>query len=118
LLGEFNQREIGAEFAEISIEVLGAAGVPTVGYSALGEIVAVYDWPLNEAFRIVQCESRWNAAAVSWNGTSYGLWQIWEGHAWRWPNFWENWDDPVKNTEMAWEIYKRADYSFSPWDCR
>ena len=86
-------------------------------YTVLGEIVAAYPWPINEAFRIVDCESSWNPDAVSWAG-SYGLMQI---HSATWapvfPEFWERWADPEWNVATAWEIYKRAGYSFAPWDC-
>ena len=96
---------------------LRANGSGLVSYTALGEIVAQYDWPINEAFRVVDCESSWNPDAVSWAG-SYGLMQI---HAETWapvfPDFWQRWSDPEWNVATAWEIYRRAGYSFSPWDC-
>lgn len=82
----------------------------------LGEIVASYPW-MPEAFAVVSCESNWNPLAVSWAG-SYGLMQL---HAPTWapvfPDFWQRWSDPEWNVATAWEIYKRAGYSFSPWDC-
>lgn len=89
----------------------------SVSLTPLGEIVASYSWPVNEAFAITSCESSWNPGAISWAG-AYGLWQIYAS-TWAsyFPDFWENWADPVRNTEMAWEIYVRAGYSFSPWDC-
>lgn len=90
---------------------------PEVQFPPLGEIVASYPWPINEAFRIAECESGWNPEAVSWAG-SYGLMQL---HAATWasvfPDFWQRWADPLWNVATAWEIYKRAGYSFSPWDC-
>lgn len=93
-------------------------GESVVSYTGLGEIVAGYDWPITEAFQVVDCESSWNPLAVSWAG-SYGLMQL---HASTWasvfPDFWARWSDPEWNVAMAWEIYKRAGYSFSPWNCR
>ena len=88
---------------------------PVVSYTALGEIVAAYPWPINEAFAVVDCESSWNPGAVSWNGTSYGLWQIWQGHAWRWPDFWSEWDNPEVNTQWAFELYLEQGWGI--WDC-
>jgi hypothetical protein len=85
----------------------------TVSYSALGEIVAGYPWPINEAFAIVQCESRWDAAASS--GISWGLWQINAIHAWRWPDFWSDWDDPEVNTQWAYELWQESGWGI--WDC-
>jgi len=106
------------EFAEGAIASYDTRPVlAAVSYSVLGEIVAAYDWPINEAFQVVDCESSWDAGAVSWAG-SYGLMQL---HAATWapifPDFWERWDDPEWNVATAWEIYKRADYSWTPWDC-
>jgi hypothetical protein len=85
-----------------------------VSYTSLGQIVAAYPWPINEAFAIVQCESNWDAAAT--NGISWGLWQINAIHAWRWPDFWSEWDNPEVNTQWAFELYLESGWSI--WDCR
>ena len=97
----------------------------TASGEGLQAIVASYPWG-NEAFRIVwgptaNCptgESNGDPNAISWTGESFGLMQL---HAPTWapvfPDFWERWSDPAWNVATAWEIYKRAGYSFSPWDC-
>jgi hypothetical protein len=86
-----------------------------VSYTPLGEIVAAYDWPINEAFAIVSCESSWNPLAVSWDGTSFGLFQIHVIHAWRWPAFWSEWMNPSRNAEYAYELW--AEQGWEPWLC-
>ncbi|KKK58145.1 hypothetical protein LCGC14_3047410, partial [marine sediment metagenome] len=110
----YRQADVGRVVGELVEGELALGGA--VSYTPLGEIVAGYDW-MPEAFRIVDCESSWDAGAVSWAG-SYGLMQL---HAATWapifPDFWERWDDPEWNVATAWEIYKRADYSWTPWDC-
>ena len=112
-----SQASVATGGAESSPEGSGDSSVALRAYTPLGEIVAAYDWPINEAFQVVDCESSWDAGAVSWAG-SYGLMQL---HAATWasefPGFWERWDDPEWNVATAWEIYKRADYSWTPWDC-
>ena len=97
-------------------EVAYESDVPTVSYTALGEIVAAYPWPINEAFAVVDCESRWDPLAVSWNGSSYGLFQINAIHFWRWPNAWNEWDNPEVNTRWAWELHQESGWGI--WSCR
>jgi hypothetical protein len=87
----------------------------TVSYAALREIIAAYDWPINEAFAIVDCESVWTSGAVSWTGESFGLFQIHAIHAYRWPNFWSEWMNPEVNTAWAFEIW--LERGWGPWDC-
>ncbi|KKK45164.1 hypothetical protein LCGC14_3165960, partial [marine sediment metagenome] len=53
-----------------------------LSYTDFGAIVAAYSWPINEAFQVVDCESSWDAGAVSWAG-SRGLMQLMPVHAWR-----------------------------------
>ncbi len=89
---------------------------PSGGVAGAGGIICAYSWPCDTALRIAWCESRFDPTAT--NGISWGLWQIYSP-TWApfFGDFWENWADPVRNTAWAWEIYKRAGYSFSPWNC-
>ena len=90
-----------------------------VGIEAIRNTIcdAAYSWDCPTALRIVACESGFNSGNSNRIGAGhYGLFQISAIHAYLWPDFWETWDDPVRNTEMAWVIYKRAG-SFSPWVC-
>ena len=70
---------------------------------------------LKTALRVVECESRFDPAAVSWDGSSYGLFQLWKGHTGRWPTFWSEWSDPVQNTAWAYEFWREQ--GWAPWDC-
>ena len=92
-----------------------AAGNPVVSYTDLGATVARYGWPINEAFAVVDCESRWDPLAVSWDGSSYGLWQVNAIHFWRWPNAWTEWDNPEVNTRWAWELWLEQGWGI--WSC-
>ncbi len=89
-----------------------------------GAFICSYSWPCETALRIVYgptaaCptgESNGDPTAISWNGTSYGLFQIWRGHAWRWPDFWSEWANPEVNTAWAYELYLESG-GWGPWDC-
>ncbi|KKL28309.1 hypothetical protein LCGC14_2376450 [marine sediment metagenome] len=106
--------------AEGSGERDGSAGLET-GETILAPVAALsyrplicsYSWPCETALRIVGCESNGDPAAT--NGVSWGLFQINAIHAWRWPDFWEHWSDPMRNTQYAWELYQEQ--GFAPWDC-
>ena len=69
------------------------------------------------ALRIAECESGLRPDAVSYDGSSFGLFQL---HAGTWapvfPGFWEWWSDPQWNIEHAKIIYERAG-GFWPWSC-
>lgn len=77
---------------------------------AVGEAIAA------EAVRVADCESRLRPDAV--NGHHYGLFQISAPiHAWKFPDFWTAWSDPVRNAEMALYIFNQNG-GWGPWSCR
>ncbi len=78
-------------------------------------------WNCAEAIAIAACESGRDMAGRldgNWatNGNHYGLFQISYIHAHRWSDFYENWMDPAKNAQWAYEIY--AQQGWYPWSCR
>ena len=81
-------------------------------------LIRSYDWDDETALRIAGCESGYRPDAISWDGTSFGIMQlyapIWAGV---FPEFWDMWMDAEWNIARAWEIYVRAGYSFRPWAC-
>lgn len=92
---------------------------PSVVESELGgleSLICAYPWSCETALAIVRCESTFDPYAVG--AGSYGLFQIQASvHAWKWPDFWEAWSDPVRNTEYAWDVYVSRGYSFVAWSC-
>jgi hypothetical protein len=91
---------------------------PTDGFEA---IVCSKPWPCGEAIAVASCESgldRNGRLDGNWatNGNNYGLFQINGVHADLWPDFFENWMDPVKNTEWAYEIWSQS--GWRPWSCQ
>ena len=80
-------------------------------------IRAVFGEHGEEALNVMWCESGGDPGVVSYDGSSYGLFQL---HAPTWarvfPDFWEWWSDPQWNIEHARIIFERAG-SFSPWSC-
>jgi hypothetical protein len=77
-------------------------------------IVEQYDWPVESALRVIECESGgdphvWNRAGSSANG----LWQLlgWEWKAYRMFGVWSV-QDPEVATAVAYEIYKASGRRF------
>jgi hypothetical protein len=97
--------------------VNAAIQVPTDGFEA---IICSKPWPCAEAIEVASCESgldRHGRLDGNWakNGNNYGLFQINSIHSYRWPDFYQDWMDPVKNTEWAFEIWSRS--GWVPWEC-
>lgn len=87
----------------------------------LEALVCSYPWPCDEALAVARCESGVNAAgrldgAAAVGGSSYGLFQINAIHAYRWPEFWDGWMDPAKNTDWAFQLW--SEQGWIPWSCR
>ena len=78
-------------------------------------------WPCAEAIAVAACESGRDLSGRldgnrATNGNNYGLFQINGIHAWRWPDFYEAWMDPVRNTQFAFEIWSES--GWGPWSCK
>lgn len=97
--------------------VNAAIQTPTDGFEA---IICSKPWPCSEAIEVASCESgldRHGRLDGNWatNGNNYGLFQINSIHADSWPDFYQAWMDPVKNTEWAFEIWSKS--GWGPWEC-
>ena len=98
----------------------GTAGPsqPGRGGSVESLIRARFGAQAEAAIEVAWCESTMNPSAVSYDGSSFGLFQI---HAPTWApmftGFWEHWMEAEWNIEHAWIIFERAGYSFTPWAC-
>jgi hypothetical protein len=85
-------------------------------------IICALPWPCHEAIAVAACESgrgldgrldgNWAIGA----GSNYGLFQINQIHAPRWPDFWTAWMDPYKNAQWAFEIWSSS--GWGPWGCK
>lgn len=76
-------------------------------------LIAGFGWDTRTAIRVFECESGLLPGAISWNGTSYGVAQIWQGHAWRWANYEAEWMVAAVNLGWAWELYSES--GWAPW---
>lgn len=89
---------------------------PRVAHT-IQEIIASYDWPVEEALRVAWCESRLNPGAISHTG-DYGVFQVnarW--HSWRLrPG--ESLLDPEVNVRIAYEIWRDWGRSWRAWVCQ
>jgi hypothetical protein len=94
---------------------------PPIPADGIEGIICALPWPCQEAIAVAACESgrdrygRLDGSSDT-NGNHYGVFQISGIHAWRWPDFWENWMDPAKNAQWAYEIW--AEQGWKPWSCR
>lgn len=101
------------------VEVLPAPEAPPL--DGLEALICAYPWPCAEALAVARCESGIDAAGrlngtAAVGGSSYGLFQINAVHAYRWPDFWDEWMDPTKNAEWAFQLW--SEQGWNPWTCR
>jgi hypothetical protein len=87
----------------------------------LEAIICAYPGPCQEAVAVALCESGADASGrpdgvYASSRTGYGLFQINPIHVRRFPDFWESWMDPEKNTAWAYQIW--AEQGWRPWACR
>jgi hypothetical protein len=88
--------------------------VQAAGDVQLVELLSQYGWPLDEALRVVACESGGNPNAT--NGTSLGLFQINAPYHTDKFSPGESLYDPVVNVRVAYTIWK--DGKWSAWSCQ
>jgi hypothetical protein len=77
-----------------------------------------YAWDCATALAITWCESRDVPTATSAGGHR-GIWQLYDGHAWRFERRGWTWDDAYdqeRATVIAYEIWLVA--GWTPWSCR
>jgi hypothetical protein len=91
---------------------------PTDGFEAM---ICSKPWPCAEAIAVASCESgldRHGRLDGNWatNGNNYGLFQINGVHADKWPDFYQDWMNPEKNIEWAFEIWSKS--GWAPWECK
>lgn len=85
--------------------------VPTDWASLLSQ----YNWPVEQAERVLMCESSGDPSAVSPDGQNIGLFQINLVHIGKLRGG-ESLLDPVVNVRIAYQIW--ADQGWGPWSCR
>ena len=92
--------------------------VPDTEPRTVGVLICSYSWDCDTALWIAGCESGLRPDAVSYDGTSYGIMQLY-APIWAevFPDFWDMWMDAEWNIARAWDIYVRAGYSWHPWAC-
>lgn len=76
---------------------------PTSSGSLLGQ----YDWPIDEAFAVMMCESGGDSSAVSADGQNIGMFQINLIHGY--------FPGEAENVAEAYRIWK--DQGWDPWAC-
>ena len=107
--------------AEAAVESLSSAPAAAPTGAPMGQggdttraIICSYSWDCAVAIRVFTCESGLRADAISYNGSSYGVAQIWKGHAGRFPGFWERWMIPEVNIGWAHELW--SEQGWGPWN--
>jgi hypothetical protein len=92
-----------------------APGMATVAEDGCPLEVYLYDWPHVEACAVSWCESRWDAGAIG-GGVNYGLFQVWDGHAWRVGGRVGLLLDRAVNVSVAYAIWRAE--GWQPWSCK
>jgi len=106
---------------QIPTPILEAAPAPTEG---IGVIICSYPWDCATATAVACSESGLDPLESNPSGAK-GLFQLMPVHAWRFTargwNYWTDWDDPVKNAAIAYEIWIEQGWapwmSSWPWSC-
>lgn len=94
--------------------IQSAVRTPILGVApSLDAIICAFSWDCETAVRVFSCESELQADAISYNGSSYGIAQIWSGHAERFPGFWEQWMVSEVNIGWAYELW--SEQGWGPW---
>jgi len=77
-----------------------------------------FAWDCNGALAVSWCEMgrKWNPAAINPSSGTRGIFQIHPIHAPKWADFWESWMNPIRNAQMAFEIW--AAQGWKPWACK
>jgi Lysozyme like domain len=109
---------VGAASATPDVPQPTAAPAEPIHASGFEAIVCSEPWPCGEAIAVAACESGTDANGRldgNWatNGGNYGLYQINAIHAGNWPDFWENWMNPERNAEWAFELWSHE--GWAPW---
>lgn len=87
----------------------------SAGGQAVVDAICSLPWPCSEAVSVAACESTLQPWRT--NGDHYGLYQLRGSlHAWRWPDFWGTWMEPLRNAQMAYELW--FEQGWAPWSCR
>jgi len=78
-------------------------------------MVCAYSWNCTEALKVMWCESGGRPTAIG-GGANYGLFQINQIHAKKFPGFWELWSDPASNIAWAHQIWSGR--GWAAWGCK
>ena len=82
-------------------------------------------WPdrlLDEAVRVVSCESNGHPSSYRTDSDVWGLFQLWSGWWTYYGLNWEEWSDPVANARLARWVYtydiERGQPEWNQWQCK
>ena len=97
---------------------------PPEAATDVGAIICSYSWDCGTAVAVACSESELWPLAANPSGAR-GVFQLMPVHAWRFAargwNYWTDWDDPVRNTAIAYELWSEQGWtpwmSSWPWSC-